>query len=124
MTAIGERIYEERKRKGLSQTDLADQLGLSTKAVSKWETGEAQPTLDNISRLAEVFGVTTDYLISGKGMSGAANANAAPKDGKGNFQYLEDQKEKRTKIRKAGWICLIVSVILIIIGVALFGLGG
>jgi transcriptional regulator with XRE-family HTH domain len=76
--------------------------GVSTKAVSKWETGEAQPTLDNVNHLAEVFGVTTDYLIGGKGTE---TNSSAPK--KSNFQYLEDQKTKRHGLRIAGWISLL-----------------
>jgi transcriptional regulator with XRE-family HTH domain/ribosomal protein L40E len=115
MTELGQRIFDERKKLGLSQGDLAMKIGVSTKAVSKWETGEAQPTLDNVNHLAEVFGVTTDYLIGGKGTE---TNSSAPK--KSNFQYLEDQKTKRHGLRIAGWICLGLGILIVAAGLVDF----
>jgi transcriptional regulator with XRE-family HTH domain/ribosomal protein L40E len=112
MENIGERIYLERKRLGLSQSDLAQKIMVSTKAVSKWETGEAQPTLDNVARLAEVFGVTTDYLLSGKGPSGEK-----VKEG---FHYLEPKTRARHGLRVAGWICLGIGLTLLFGGLIAF----
>jgi len=114
MTSLGERIYEERKKNGLSQGDLAGKLGISTKAVSKWETGESQPTLENINRLSEIFGVTSDYLIGGKAI------NSANQDKHGNFQYLEDQKARRKKFRIIGWILLPIGVGSFVYGIIRF----
>src|SRR5574344_626928 len=106
MDGIGKRIYEERKKKGLSQGELAEKLDVSAKAVSKWETGEAQPTLDNVARLAEIYEVSTDYLL--KGAEGASG-NKAP-----HLHYLEPQKETRHRLRIWAWAtslsgCLLVS---------------
>ena len=53
-----------RKRAGLSQEALAEKLGVSRQAVSKWETGEAVPELSKLVLLAAAFGVTTDWLLS------------------------------------------------------------
>ena len=58
---LNEKIYDCRKKAGLSQDALAEQIGVSRQAVSKWEIGSAQPDLDNIVALAKVFGVTTDW---------------------------------------------------------------
>ena len=52
---IGERIFEERKRKGLSQSELADLIGVSRQAVSKWENSTATPDLDKIVALSKVL---------------------------------------------------------------------
>lgn len=60
---IGSRIYELRRAKRLSQEELANQIGVSPKAISKWENGDAFPTLDNTVKLADIFGVSTDYLL-------------------------------------------------------------
>lgn len=63
---LGERIQTHRKRAGLSQEALAEQLGVSRQAVSKWEVDAAQPELDKIVVLARVFGITTDELLLGE----------------------------------------------------------
>ena len=55
---IGERIFEERKRKGLSQSELADLIGVSRQAVSKWENSTATPDLDKIVALSKVFEIS------------------------------------------------------------------
>ena len=61
---LHEKIYSQRKLKGLSQEVLAEKLGVSRQAVSKWETGEALPEITKLKGLAEVFGVTTDFLLN------------------------------------------------------------
>lgn len=60
---LGEKITDLRKKRGLSQEDLAITLGVSRQAVSKWETGEAKPDTDKVIALAEYFEVTTDWLL-------------------------------------------------------------
>ncbi len=61
---LHEKIYSQRKLKGLSQEELAEKLGVSRQAVSKWETGEALPEITKLKSLSEVFGVTTDFLLN------------------------------------------------------------
>ena len=61
---LHEKIYSQRKLKGLSQEELAERLGVSRQAVSKWETGEALPEITKLKGLADVFGVTTDFLLN------------------------------------------------------------
>ena len=61
---FAEKMIELRKRQGLSQQDLADQLGVSRQAISRWETGAVQPLADSVKSLAQVFQVSTDYLLS------------------------------------------------------------
>lgn len=60
---LNEKIYECRKKAGLSQEALAEKVGVSRQAISKWEVGTAVPELGNIVTLSEVFGVTTDWLL-------------------------------------------------------------
>ena len=64
--SLGERIASYRKKAGYSQEGLAEQLGVSRQAVSKWETGEATPDAERIIALAKVLGVTTDALLLGR----------------------------------------------------------
>jgi transcriptional regulator with XRE-family HTH domain len=62
---VGKRIAELRKKKGLTQKDLAERFHLTDKAVSRWESGLGYPGVDMISQLAELFEVSTDYLLTG-----------------------------------------------------------
>ena len=61
---FGNRLYQFRKKAGLSQSQLGQKVGLSNKAVSKWENGLAKPGLDVVSRLAGVLGVSVDDLLN------------------------------------------------------------
>ncbi|QBK24481.1 helix-turn-helix domain-containing protein [Ureibacillus thermophilus] len=60
---LAEKIMEERKRNGWSQEELAEKLGVSRQSVSKWESAQSVPDLNRIIKMAELFGVTTDYLL-------------------------------------------------------------
>ena len=60
---LAEKIVFYRKRAGMNQEMLADRLGVSRQAVSKWETGEAVPELNKVVLLAKVFDITTDELL-------------------------------------------------------------
>lgn len=60
---LAEKITEERKKNGWSQEELAERLSVSRQSVSKWESAQSIPDLQKIIRLAELFDVTTDYLL-------------------------------------------------------------
>lgn len=60
---IGEKIYEMRKKLGMSQEELALQLNVSRQSISKWERDEAIPDTDKIIALSSVFSISTDYLL-------------------------------------------------------------
>ncbi|MCM1543741.1 MAG: helix-turn-helix domain-containing protein [Ruminococcus sp.] len=62
---IAERIQNLRKARGISQEDLAEQIGVSRQAVSKWESEQSMPDIDKIISVSEFFGVSTDYLLRG-----------------------------------------------------------
>lgn len=59
---IGERIYELRKSKGLSQEDLASELGVSRQTISNWESEQTSPDLKQSTKLAQLFGISIDEL--------------------------------------------------------------
>lgn len=62
---LSDRIQYLRKVRGISQEGLAEQLGVSRQAVSKWESEQSMPDLDKIISMSDYFDVTTDYLLKG-----------------------------------------------------------
>ena len=63
---IGKRIAHLRKEKGLTQEELAQHMGISPQAVSKWENDQTCPDISALPKLARLFGVTVDELLEGK----------------------------------------------------------
>lgn len=61
--SMGQKIQNLRQSKGLSQEQLAEKLDVSRQSVSKWESGAARPETEKLIALADLFGVTTDYLL-------------------------------------------------------------
>lgn len=60
---LSEKIVQLRKSQGLSQEELAEKLDLSRQAVSRWESGTAQPDAGNLWQLSRLFEVSADYLL-------------------------------------------------------------
>lgn len=60
---LADKIMNLRKKQGMSQEDLANELGISRQSVSKWESAASIPDLDKIIKLSNLFGVSTDYLL-------------------------------------------------------------
>ena len=63
---IGEKLYEHRKAFGLSQEELAEKVGVSRQAVSKWERGESSPDTENLIALAKLYNISLDELVLGE----------------------------------------------------------
>ena len=63
---IGKRIALLRKEKGLTQEELANHMGVSPQAVSKWENDQTCPDISALPRLARLLGVSVDELLEGK----------------------------------------------------------
>ena len=72
---LGERIKDRREKLKLSQGYVAEQIGVSRQAVSKWETGQSEPTAENLVRLAEVFETSLAELV-GAGKNGGEETGA------------------------------------------------
>ncbi len=66
LAGLAERIRQLRREKGLSQEQLADQIGVSRQAVSKWESEQSAPELDKVLALSLLFQTSTDYLLKGE----------------------------------------------------------
>lgn len=79
--SMGEIISTLRREKGMTQKQIADQLGITDKAVSKWERDIAFPDTATIPKLAEILGVSVEELL---------NAKAVPTTGHKGAGYLTD----------------------------------
>lgn len=65
MMNMSDRIHNLRKAKGISQEELADAVGVSRQAVSKWESEQSIPDIDKVIIMSNYFDVTTDYILKG-----------------------------------------------------------
>ena len=59
---LADKIIDLRKKNGWSQEELAEMLGVSRQAVSKWESAQSVPDMGRVVQMSELFGVSTDYL--------------------------------------------------------------
>jgi transcriptional regulator with XRE-family HTH domain len=120
---LNEKIYDCRKKAGLSQDALAERIGVSRQAVSKWEIGSAQPDLANIVALAKVFGVTTDWLLTDDEPEAAPEKPPEPsKTPVSSYPaWVDDLPQFLSRtLKRYGWI---VGVYLSVIGAMFTGLG-
>lgn len=60
---FGNYIYERRGKTGMTQAEMAERLGVTNKAVSKWETGKSKPTTNTLRKMATLFGLSVDELL-------------------------------------------------------------
>ena len=89
---IANKLVKLRKQNGLSQEELADKLGLSRQAVSKWERAEASPDTDNLICLAKLYNISLDELLSTEDDVDTIVKEQVKKDNK------EEEKEDKTAI--------------------------
>ena len=89
---LGKRIAENRKRMKLTQDQLAEQLGVTAQAVSKWENDQSCPDITMLPKLAEIYGITTDELLG---------RQASPLTFQG--EVVEENKEEGIHVSKGGW---------------------
>lgn len=98
--SIGQKIYELRTAKNMSQGDLANELDVSRQSVSKWETDAAVPDLDKLIRLADVFEVSLDEL-TGREMPHVSTTR----------EQVEVKQSGITQRQIIGYILLVASLI-------------
>ena len=71
---IGKFLSEKRKSMGLTQQDVADCIGVSNKAISKWETGEGYPDISSIPELCRILEISADDFFAGETVSNRTNS--------------------------------------------------
>lgn len=109
---LGDNIRKYRKLNNMSQDELAEKLDVTRQSISLWETGQTQPTLDNIVALAKLFNVSTDELLSADGSEPhASNAPTAPK---------QQEPKKKPQIL-FGVLCVALAAALVALALILLG---
>ncbi|MBQ2759999.1 MAG: helix-turn-helix transcriptional regulator [Clostridia bacterium] len=102
---LHEKIYTCRKKAGLSQEALAEKLGVSRQSVSKWETGESVPEITKLPILANIFNVTTDWLLSESDEYKPNNINTTNEDEKIRQERIKNfNREFADKPQYPQWI--------------------
>ena len=91
----GNLIAQCRKEKGLTQAALAEQLGVSDRAVSKWETGRSLPDADNMLELSRILGITVDELLKGEKTDEGGFNQMAETINKLNTKQQEEETNKK-----------------------------
>lgn len=91
--SLGERIKEQRKNCGMSQEKLAELVGVSRQAVTKWETDQSAPSTEKLFKLAEIFGTSVDLLIKSDEQSTATPAEQI------YYMYKMEQEQKRAEFK-------------------------
>lgn len=108
-----EKIVELRKQRGLSQEELAEQLGVSRQAVSRWELGSTMPDIPNLLQLCELFGVSADYLVRDEEYTAAKGDQSA----KAMARLTREREKIRYQARRfyyIGWAYLIMAFTLML----------
>ncbi len=118
---LADKIIALRKRCGWSQEELADRIGVSRQAVSKWESAQSVPDVEKILQLSELFGVSTDYLLKDgaeERSDEATELSAARRITMDEADaYLAQRWRDSIKIALATFMCILSPVTLIILGV-------
>ena len=117
---LADKIIEERKKNGWSQEELANKLGVSRQAVSKWESSGSIPDLQRILQMSELFGVTTDYLLKDEIEEERLNEYVETKTIKVSMeeanQYLDMKSRGSRIVTNATSLCILSPVPLIVLG--------
>ena len=120
---LADKIIEERKKNGWSQEELAEKLGVSRQAVSKWESAQSVPDLQRVLEMSQVFAVSTDYLLKDE-ISGTAPC--APVDVAADSEarhvsmeqantFLAAKHKTAPKIAAATFLCIVSPVFLLLL---------
>lgn len=110
---LGEKLLLLRKARQWSQEELAEQVGVTRQAVSRWEAGSAKPDAGKLVRLCDVFGVTADYLLREE--EARTPGGTTPPD----TSVSPGQSPVVSGVQLLGWLILLIGVGIFVALVAL-----
>ena len=115
--ALGERIKECRQNAGMSQEKVAELVGVSRQAVTKWEVNQSAPNTENLFKLAEIFGTTVDLLLDSD-----EDSKQSPAEQIYYLYKMEEEKKAEVKNKqrlnnvKAALLVAVVYIIVYLVG--------
>lgn len=110
---LREKLIVSRNKAGLSQMELAERLGVSRQAVSRWESGDTTPSVDKLKTLARIYGVSLDWLL-GDTTDGEPPEAAKPEaDRSPDEAPAGKEGEKKQKIRAIAIALAIIVIALV-----------
>ncbi|MFR9216062.1 MAG: helix-turn-helix domain-containing protein [Ruthenibacterium sp.] len=120
--STAEKIVLLRKKKGISQEELAHELNTSRQAISKWENAQSTPDLDKLVSLSKYFGVSTDYLLKDCAEAAADGSRRCEVNAEAQklklevtaeeYQYAADEAKRKKHF--SYWVPVISSFIVIL----------
>ena len=116
---IGKFIAECRKQKNLTQMQLAEKLGLTDKAISKWERGMAMPDSSIMLALCDILGISVNELLSGENI---ITENNNQKNEQLLLDMAKELERKNKTIWSAMWAIMTVSVVALLAGILIASL--
>lgn len=96
---MSRQFREARKKNNLKLTVAAKMLGVSQPTLSSWEAGRKSPTIDNLAKMADLYGVTTDYLLGREAQVSSENSPLSP-----TVQQISIHNKKPMWSDKYGWL--------------------
>jgi transcriptional regulator with XRE-family HTH domain len=118
---LADKIIQQRKKNNWSQEELAEKLGVSRQAISKWESAQSTPDLERILEMSRLFGVSTDYLvkdeIESELIQGEAEESGSPLR---RFSMEEANAFLKVKVKSAKqiafgvWLCIMAIIPLVL----------
>ena len=123
---LADKIINERKRNGWSQEELAEKLGVSRQSVSKWEGTQSIPDIQKILQMADLFGVSTDYLLKDELESKDASYSASDIETVSTVplrtvsleeanEFMEGESRRAPKIALGVSLCILSPVVLMLL---------
>lgn len=114
---LAEKLVSLRKAKGLSQLELAEKMGVSRQAISKWEVGAAVPSTENLAYLGRLYNVPLEYLMY-EDESNPIYLGKPPKE-----EIIIKEADKKTTRKTVGILIAIGIFLTILLGVVFLGNG-
>lgn len=115
--SLGERLLELRKAKHLSQEEVAEKINVTRQSVSKWETDQSLPDFDKIIPLCNLYGISSDELLTGNKNESVDNES----DNSANIKDVASIKEKRAKGIALGVFLYFAAIVSIMVLIPVFG---
>jgi transcriptional regulator with XRE-family HTH domain len=113
---LDEKLVSLRKEKGMTQLKVAEELNVSRQAISRWESGIAMPSTENLKCLSELYGVPVDALLND-------GINLPKVENDPQQEQLEKEKRKNSRLTQVILVSALILIAIIVTGISIIGTG-